>query len=311
LWPTIGNHDFYPDYFDIFTLPMQGEAGGIASGSERYYSFDYGNIHFVCLDAAHAGRLRDDAMCTWLRADLEANTKEWLIAFWHHPPYTHGSHNSDFEYELIEMRENAVPILEEFGVDLVLCGHSHVYERSYLLNGHYGNSSSLDRATMFVDAGNGRADQDGAYRKSSVGPNAGRGAVYVVGGSSGWITGGSLDHPAMYVSYLEMGSVVLDIDGSRLDARFLTLDGRIDDYFTIVKDASELRLTAVRYASGAVTVTWASRPGKNYRIHYAADVAQAFAPVSGIIPALEATTSWTHQPAPGSPLGFYRAEEME
>ena len=59
LWPTIGNHDTAQSqnapatlpYFEMFSLPTGGEAGGMASGTERYYSFDYGNIHFVCLDS--------------------------------------------------------------------------------------------------------------------------------------------------------------------------------------------------------------------------------------------------------------------
>lgn len=48
-----------------------------------------------------------------------------------------------------------VPILEKYGVDLVLCGHSHVYERSYLINKHYGNSASFNRNTMLIDSSSG------------------------------------------------------------------------------------------------------------------------------------------------------------
>jgi hypothetical protein len=311
LWPTIGNHDASFDYFDIFTLPTQGEAGGLASGSERFYSFDYGNIHFICLDAAYSARGSNDIMCTWLRADLAANASQWTIAFWHHPPYSKGSHNSDVEFELIQMRENAVPILEEYGVDLVLCGHSHCYERSYLMHGHYGDSSTLNPATMFVNAGSGRPDEDGPYRKATTGPNAEQGAVYVVAGSSGWATFGQLDHPAMHTSYLVMGSLVLDIDGPRLDAKFLTLDGQTNDYFTILKDTSDFRLTTIQFANGDVIVTWASRPGKSYRVEFAPNLAASFTPVSDLIPATGPTTSWLHQPPPGAALGFYRAQELE
>jgi len=75
-------------------------------------------------------RATNSPMANWLRADLDANTNQWLIAFWHHPPYSKGSHDSDDEIELIEMRQNIVPILEAHGVDLVVCGHSHNYERS-------------------------------------------------------------------------------------------------------------------------------------------------------------------------------------
>ena len=51
-------------------------------------------------------------MATWLTNDLNANTQRWTIVYFHHPPYSKGSHNSDTETELIEMRQNIMPILE-------------------------------------------------------------------------------------------------------------------------------------------------------------------------------------------------------
>ena len=160
LWSTLGNHDGHTadsasesgPYYDIFSLPRNGEAGGVPSGTEAYYSFDYGNIHFVCLESYETDRSSSGAMMTWLLADLQANDKEWIIAFWHHRPYTKGSHNSDTEGNLIDMRQNALPILEQYGVDLALSGHSHSYERSYLVDGHYGVSSTFTEA-MKVDPG--------------------------------------------------------------------------------------------------------------------------------------------------------------
>src|SRR5206468_1250949 len=135
-----------------------------------------------------------------------ANTQQWLIAYWHHPPYSKGSHDSDSESELQQMRQYANPILESHGVDLVLSGHSHSYERSYLLNGHYGSSSTLTSA-MILDKGDGRVDGTGAYEKPApLTPN--KGAVYTVAGSSGQTSGGSLDHPAMYLSLNVLGSLV-------------------------------------------------------------------------------------------------------
>jgi hypothetical protein len=206
LWPTIGNHDTAEStnpsptipYYQMFTLPMNAEAGGVASGTEDYYSFDYGNIHFVCLDSMTSSRALSGPMLTWLQADLAANTKQWLIAFWHHPPYSKGSHNSDTETVLVEMRVNVLPILEAYGVDLVLSGHSHSYERSYLIDGHYGVSSTFTSA-MQVNGGDGRPTGNGAYSKLTLGPGAHEGAVYAVAGSSGKISGGALNHPAMFI----------------------------------------------------------------------------------------------------------------
>jgi len=242
LWPTLGNHDATSadsatqtgPYYDIFTLPTQAEAGGVVSGTEAYYSFDYGNIHFICLDSQESDRSPSGAMLTWLQSDLLATTADWVVAFWHHPPYSKGSHNSDTETQLIEMRQNALPILEQYGVDLVLAGHSHAYERSKFVDGHYGGSTTLD-STMILDGGSGRLDGTGAYHKATLGPAAHEGAVYVVAGSSGQISGGTLNHPVMYLSLNTLGSVVLDVNQNVLNARFVSSTGAVSDYFTVVK----------------------------------------------------------------------------
>src|SRR6185369_11675045 len=165
LWPTLGNHDGHTadsasqsgPYYDIFTLPKAGEAGGLASGTEAYYSFDYGDIHFICLDSYETDRSMTGGMAQWLAADLADTTATWVIAFFHHPPYSKGSHDSDLDIEMIEMRENAVRLLEQGGVDLVLTGHSHSYERSFLIDGHYGSSATFT-SSMKKDGGSGRED---------------------------------------------------------------------------------------------------------------------------------------------------------
>ncbi|HMJ92332.1 MAG TPA: Ig-like domain-containing protein [Candidatus Acidoferrum sp.] len=237
LWPTLGNHETsqsttatsFP-YLDIFTLPTQGEAGGVPSGTEKYYSFDYANIHFVCLDSMTSGRTATTPMANWLRDDLASTMQEWVIVFFHHPPYTKGSHNSDSENDLMQIRQNILPILEANGVDLVLGGHSHCYERSYLLNGHYGLSTTLS-PSMKIDNGEGREDTTGAYQKNEQS----EGVVYTVAGSSGQATGGSLNHPAHFVSLNELGSMIIDVSSNRLEGRFLTAAGATHDHFTLIK----------------------------------------------------------------------------
>ena len=242
VWPTLGNHDGHSassadesgPYYDIFSLPRAGEAGGRPSGTEAWYSFDHGNAHFVCLDSFDSDRLAGGAMMSWLEADLAATDQDWVVAFWHHPPYSKGSHDSDAESALIEMRENAVPILEAAGVDLVLCGHSHSYERSVLLDGHLGVAADFSPAVV-VDGGDGDPVGDGEYAKPTPGLAPHEGAVYAVAGSSGKTSDGPLDHPAMIVGLVELGSMILELDGLRLDARFLDAAGVERDAFTIVK----------------------------------------------------------------------------
>jgi hypothetical protein len=91
--------------------------GGLVTGTEAYYSFDYGNVHFISLDSYETDRSVGSPMMSWLENDLAATSAMWIIAFWHHPPYTKGSHDSDRESNLIDMRATALPILESYGVD--------------------------------------------------------------------------------------------------------------------------------------------------------------------------------------------------
>ena len=247
LWPTLGNHDGGSAssatqsgvYYDIFTLPTRGQAGGTMSGSEAYYSFDLANAHFVCLDSYDSDRRPGGAMLTWLEQDLAATKQDWIIAYFHHPPYTKGSHDSDDRKDsdgrMHEMREMVLPVLEAGGADLVLSGHSHSYERSYLIDGHYGGSKSL-QPFMIKSSSDGREPGGGAYLKPAT--HAGHdGTVYTVAGSSGQTSGGKLNHPVMFLSLNELGSMVLDVVGLRLDVAFIDDRGRRRDNFSIKKEA--------------------------------------------------------------------------
>ena len=247
LWPCLGNHDAgsanspiqFGVYYDIFSLPTQGQAGGVMSGTEAYYSFDYANIHVICLDSSDSDWTAQGLMMRWLKADLEANRQDWLIAYCHHPPYTDGSHNSDqdrdSEARMRRVREGVLPLLEEHGLDLMLSGHSHAYERSFLLDGFYGRSTNLNAKVNLKDAGDGRAEGRGIYRKPSKGPAPHEGAVYIVAGSSGQTSGGQLKHPTSVVATNSLGSLVLDFDGPRLEATFINEKAEVRDHFTIQK----------------------------------------------------------------------------
>lgn len=280
VWPTFGNHDDLSSnsvdpcgatpapcgpYYATFTLPAGAEAGGVASGTEAYYSFDYGNIHFVVLDAAtHPACAPSCAeawwttMLDWLTTDLAATTQDWIVAYWHHCPYCKGSHDADTENDLKRMRANVLQILEDHGVDLVLTGHSHAYERSSLLDGFYAIDVTINTDGTILDPGDGRVGGDGAYYKP-LPPAPHRGTVYAVVGSSG----GQGGDCAMGVHALMRdclpstgpsaapGSLVIDINGKRLDARFIDStcvtpeDGAcIRDSFTIVKTDVRVTLTS-------------------------------------------------------------------
>jgi hypothetical protein len=235
LFSTRGNHEKYASvYYDMFSFPTAAEAGGLASGTEAYYSLDFGNVHLICLDSNSSDLSPTGVMATWLAADLAATAQPWIVVFFHHPPYTDGSHTSDDPNDsggrLIAVRENILPILEDGGVDMVFSGHSHAYERSYLIDGHYGLSSTFTAAHQ-IDSGDGSPAGDGAYVK---GFGAHAGTVYTVAGSSGKTSSsGQLSHPAMVVSHRTLGSVVLDANDDRLDLTFLNVYGQALDSYTL------------------------------------------------------------------------------
>ena len=239
-WPAMGNHEGHTSrgvsqfgpYYDAYVLPTGGESGGVASGTEAYYSFDLGKAHFVCLDSHDLDRSPSAAMAQWLLADLEQANSDWLIAFWHHPPYTKGSHDSDHERQLIEMREYFMPLLEAHGVDLVLSGHSHIYERSMLINGAYATPTVAEGVVL--DDGDGDPNGDGPYRKSEgLQPHNGTIAIVAGHGGAGVSRKGTM--PIMREITVENGSLVLDFEGDTLTGTMINKYGETRDRFQLTK----------------------------------------------------------------------------
>lgn len=233
-------------YFARFLTPQAGEGGGVPSASGAFYSFDYGRIHFVCLDSFLSNYLPSGPMVTWLKTDLAAISKsntDWLIALWHHSPYSMGTISSDSDSGMANMRQYVLPIMEAAGVDLVVGGHSHDYERTPLLNGFYGKSSSWSN-NYTVRAGLGRAT-DPYYKPLGITPN--NGMVSVVTGSAGQNTGANFgfNHPANVVlpggngkrALNVLGSFVLDVSGNTLIGTFVAPNATVLDQFYIVKAA--------------------------------------------------------------------------
>ena len=260
LFPAPGNHDYHDiefsaavaqkthsvAYYQDFSMPENGESGGVASHTKAFYSYDIGNVHFLSLDSYgkedNEYRLYDTAgpQVQWIKKDLEANSnKTWVIAYWHHPPFTMGSHNSDKETELVRIRENFIRILERYGVDLVLCGHSHDYERSRLMNGYYGQDADFDSTKYNVSNSSGKNDGSLNSRPYTKDSHHTRGTVYVVTGSAGKLGGHqtTFPHNAMYFSdETHGGASMLEIHGNRLDFKWICADGVIRDRFTMLKN---------------------------------------------------------------------------
>jgi 3',5'-cyclic AMP phosphodiesterase CpdA len=245
LYPTVGNHDGHDSLFNYkrtFTLPSRGEAGGVASGTEKYYSFDYANIHVVSLCTEIHDEAGRKAQREWLKKDLDQNKQEWLIACMHQPFHSGGYHPSDEVEYAQPQRSDWLPILEDHGVDLVLSGHNHVYERTYLLDNLIGKTTTLTAANK-KNAGDGREDGDGPYIKKKRLPH--QGTVFVAVAAGG--TSNSIAHyrhysifPVYFPGSEYEGSVVIDVNGDRMDVKFLCDEkndkgSHVWDYFTIRK----------------------------------------------------------------------------
>jgi hypothetical protein len=132
VFPSLGNHDVETKngapYLENFYLPRNDlESAG------RYYSFDWGNAHFVALDSE---LYYDDEggdperQKAWLERDLGETRQPWKFVFFHRPPYSSSEHGSD-----LLVREDLEPVLARHGVDLVFNGHDHDYERTVQIKG--------------------------------------------------------------------------------------------------------------------------------------------------------------------------------
>ena len=247
-------------YLDILTLPANGELGGKPSGTEQYYSFDYGNVHVISLDSQLSARDEQQrlTMRKWLVSDLLNNGLDWTIIIFHHPVYTKGSHDSDtkpasqlgIDQPIVDLREEFTPIFENYGVDLVFSGHSHSYERSWYLHGHRGDAASFN-ATQHAELNPSGEPASGfgdeAYQQISISSQKDDKVVYTVAGSSGHVSmaDGKLDHPAHAIQgndpqrrhgLAEQGSVVVDASKNELTARFINDKGDVLDTVVIQRD---------------------------------------------------------------------------
>ena len=132
VFPVLGNHDVEKEngtaYLKNFYLPSNDP-----QNTGRYYSFDWGNAHFVALDSElyyeDAGGNHEEQKA-WLERDLSATHRPWTFVFFHRPVYSSSEHGSDEK-----VRKDLEPILRRHGVDLVFSGHDHNYERTVPIHG--------------------------------------------------------------------------------------------------------------------------------------------------------------------------------
>jgi hypothetical protein len=139
-FPALGNHDYddgggITEYLDYFTLPGAGIQTMAASGSERYYDFVQGPVHFFAIDSAGTNLTTQK---TWLQQALADSSAAWNIVYFHHPPYSSSTGHGSQTFMQWSFAE--------WGADIVMAGHDHTYERIerdgiiYYVNGLGGRS---------------------------------------------------------------------------------------------------------------------------------------------------------------------------
>lgn len=205
-FPTIGNHEFEGGlslYLEQFALP----------NNERWYSFNWGNTHFVSIEI-NSELIDDGDQYEWLIDDLSKTSKDndinWIIVFFHYPPYSSGEKNPG----IVNLRSDLLPILELYNVDLVLNGHDHIYQRTFPLKNSTVTSTDEDK---YVDP---------------------TGIIYVVTGGGGKSLYDLVNPEPYWSAYRESiyHFLSISINGNYLHLKAIkTGDGSIIDDFQIIK----------------------------------------------------------------------------
>gem|GEM_PF-567333 len=202
IYPALGNHDKdAPAYYRFFSTPSNGSV----RRPEAWYSFDYGSAHFVVLDSNRGASERFAAgseQLLYLEEDLKASKAAWKFVMFHHPLYSSARHKSDLELQGILM-----PLFERYGVDLILTGHDHNYERTWPLR-------------------EGRRHDDGVVHVVS----GGGGAELYPSGRSDWTA----------CSESSFHYCLVQVAGARLDLNVFDVEGNRIDVLTLHKDRAVL-----------------------------------------------------------------------
>ena len=211
---TPGNHDYNTDSGAAYVAgTVAPECSVPALDLGRYYSFNWGSAHFVSVDSNLLTTSRAAAMLAWLDADLAATDRYWRIVFLHHTPYPTGYHLGDPTCAAVQQLVN--PILESHGVQLLLAGHEHGYERTYpLAAGEPVGPSSPSTTYVVTGGGGGNLESVGPSPLCAISVEAfnylradvnGRGLTITAIG----IDGGEIDRVTLgEASHIAIGSVL-------------------------------------------------------------------------------------------------------
>lgn len=222
-----GNHEnLAVNLIAQFAMPQDLSAGEVVA--EEWYSFDYGNAHFVVLnDSVLDDAILETEEAEWLRADLEAVDRDvtpWVFVTHHKATYTCMSMHSPNQVT----REAWQPIFDEMEVDVVLFGHNHVYERSRPIRGLDDGEAVLADAT---------AEGLPTFAAAGAGSGEPSGTLYVLSGAVGAPLYEVSDTcPTSFLAAATSNYVVVDIaDRTLTVTAYETQSGAELDRFTYTK----------------------------------------------------------------------------
>jgi predicted phosphodiesterase len=154
LAPAMGNHDVTynngQSFVDVFVNPPNATN---PAERELYYSFDYGNAHYLVLNNYFSMTTVGSAQYNWLKNDLATSNQFWKFVVFHEPAYA--STSSQLPRDNAAIVKNLVPLFEQYNVDIVFSGHWHYYERMYPLLGGQVSTINAGGIVYIVTGGGG------------------------------------------------------------------------------------------------------------------------------------------------------------
>ena len=238
---AIGNHD-YDDKKGDPTL-LQAQYKKHFGLSNTYYSFDYHNVHFIAMDSMLPYTI-NSPQYSFVRNDLISTSQnpdiKWIIVYFHHPMYTSPSeHSSD-----LLLRETYHPLFDLYGVDLVLQGHNHNYQRSYPIT--YNNDKNINNNNNNNNNKISNINNNDISFKPTIIPtntntyNNPTGEIYVTAGTGGeslYDFKNKADFIATQYKGYGFFNVDISSNGTKLIGTFYANEdiGSVKDTFTITK----------------------------------------------------------------------------
>jgi phosphodiesterase/alkaline phosphatase D-like protein len=258
---TTGNHEYSgstlsPQWNRAFAWPENGPQGtGAVYDALKGTAFytDFQGVRFISLNsnvAAVASAQRPqflDVQTAWLEGLLKDNPNKWTVVTFHHPMFSNEPARNN-----PEQRNRWLPILEKYGVDLVLQGHDHSYGRGNVIQ---GSTTQGGNGTMYV--------------VSVSGPK-----MYGAD-ESNWVENGARVVRQLTNTQLYQ---VISVDGSRLTYKAKTATGRLHDQFTIDKPDGQAKIVTDDLANVQPAGVGGSVPGTLSLDLAAAPSLGAFAP---------------------------------